>query len=67
MKDLLGWLRTGKVHPLVAGCIFHYELEFIHPFTDGNGRMGRLWQTLILSRWNPLFSYLPVESVIRER
>jgi Fic family protein len=67
MKDLLGWLRTGKVHPLVAGCVFHYELEFIHPFTDGNGRMGRLWQTLILSRWNPLFSYLPVESVIRER
>ena len=67
MKDLLGWLRTGKVHPLVAGCVFHYELEFIHPFTDGNGRIGRLWQTLILSQWNPLFSYLPVESVIRER
>lgn len=67
MKDLQGWLRTGKVHPLVAGCVFHYELEFIHPFTDGNGRIGRLWQTLILSQWNPLFSYLPVESVIRER
>ena len=67
MKDLQGWLRTGKVHPLVAGCVFHYELEFIHPFTDGNGRIGRLWQTLILSQWNPLFFYLPVESVIRER
>lgn len=67
MKDLLGWLKQGGAHPLVAGCVFHYELEFIHPFSDGNGRMGRLWQTLILSRWNPLFAWLPVESVIRER
>lgn len=67
MKDLLSWLKQGGAHPLVAGCVFHYELEFIHPFSDGNGRMGRLWQTLILSRWNPLFAWLPVESVIRER
>lgn len=67
MKDLLAWLERTDAHPLVAGCVFHYELEFIHPFTDGNGRMGRLWQTLILSRWNPLFAYLPVETVIRER
>ena len=52
---------------MVAGCVFHYELEFIHPFTDGNGRMGRLWQTLILSRWKPLLAWLPVESVIRDR
>jgi len=67
MKDLLGWLKRTDVHPLVASCVFHYELEFIHPFAYGNGRMGRLWQTLILSRWKPLLAYLPVESVIRER
>jgi Fic family protein len=67
MKDLLGWLKRTDTHPLVAGCIFHYELEFIHPFADGNGRLGRLWQTLILSRWNPLFAFLPVETVIRDQ
>jgi len=67
MKALLAWLRRTDAHPLVAGCVFHYELEFIHPFADGNGRMGRLWQTLILSRWNPLFAFLPVETVIRDR
>lgn len=67
MNDLLGWLKKTDVHPLVASCVFHYELEFIHPFADGNGRMGRLWQTLILSRWKPLLAYLPVETVIRDR
>jgi Fic family protein len=67
MKDLLGWLKRTDAHPLVAGCVFHYELEFIHPFADGNGRIGRLWQTLILSQWNPLFAFLPVETVIRDQ
>lgn len=67
MKDLLAWLRRTKVHPLVASCVFHYELEFIHPFDDGNGRIGRLWQTLILSQWKAPLAWLPVESVIRDR
>ncbi|WAK04408.1 Fic family protein [Methylobacter sp. YRD-M1] len=67
MADLLAWLKRTEEHPLVASCLFHYELEFIHPFTDGNGRMGRLWQTLILRHWKPLLAYLPVETVIRER
>jgi len=67
VADLLGWLARTDEHPLVASSVFHYELEFIHPFADGNGRMGRLWQTSILRNWKPLLAYLPVETVIRER
>ncbi len=67
MQNLLDWLARGEVSALVASYIFHYEFEFIHPFADGNGRMGRLWQTLILSRWKPLLAFLPVETVIREQ
>lgn len=67
MTDLLAWLKLTEEHPLVVSCLFHYELEFIHPFADGNGRMGRLWQTLILRDWKPLLAFLPVETVIRER
>ena len=66
MADLFGWLAATDAHPLVAGSVFHYEYEFIHPFADGNGRMGRLWQSLILARWNPLFADIPVESLIFE-
>lgn len=67
MNDLLKWLKQTEVHPLIASCVFHYELEFIHPFADGNGRMGRLWQTLILSQWRSPLAYLPVEDIIRKR
>ncbi len=67
MNDLLAWLKATGDHPLIAACVFHYEFEFIHPFVDGNGRMGRLWQTLILSRWKPLFALVPVESLIRDQ
>ena len=64
MIDLLDWLNDSDIHPLIQSSVFHYEFEFIHPFADGNGRMGRLWQTLILSRWNPIFANIPVESLI---
>lgn len=67
MGQLLHWLAESEAHPLIASCALHYELEFIHPFSDGNGRMGRLWQTLILSRWQPVMAFLPVETVIKSR
>ncbi|WP_087871592.1 Fic family protein, partial [Bathymodiolus platifrons methanotrophic gill symbiont] len=67
MEDLLDWLKVTDLPPLVASCLFHYEFEFIHPFADGNGRMGRLWQTLILTQWRPELAWLPVESVVHDR
>ena len=67
MGKLLGWVGSSGEHPLIAGSVFHYEFEFIHPFEDGNGRMGRLWQTLILTRWRDLFAHLPVESLVHAR
>ncbi|MBU0728626.1 MAG: Fic family protein [Proteobacteria bacterium] len=67
LYDLLKWLENTREHPLISGSVFHYEFEFIHPFTDGNGRLGRLWQTLILGRWKPIFFMIPIESVIRDR
>ncbi len=67
MKNLLGWAESAEVHPLIKSSVVHYEIEFIHPFMDGNGRIGRLWQTAILSKWDSLFLSLPVETVIFER
>lgn len=65
--DLLDWVENSDVHMLIKSCVFHYEFELIHPFADGNGRMGRLWHTLLLAQWKPLFSWLPVESIIHDR
>ena len=66
MADLLEWVKKTKVHPLVSSCVFHYEFEFIHPFADGNGRIGRMWQTLLLMQWKPIFAWIPVETIVKE-
>lgn len=67
VMELLEWAKISEVHMLIRSCVFHYELELIHPFADGNGRVGRLWHTLLLSKWNPAFAWLPVESIIHDR
>ena len=68
MKSLFAWMRNNRneIHSLILSSVFHYEFVFIHPFADGNGRMARLWQTALLSEWNPIFQYLPLESRIHE-
>ena len=67
IQDLFTWYKTAEIHPLIRSSIFHYEFEFIHPFADGNGRMGRMWHSLLLGRWNEIFYWLPVEELIRLR
>jgi len=67
VTDLIAWAKESEAHPLIKSCVFHYEFEFIHPFSDGNGRMGRMWQNLLLYQWKPLFAWLPVETLISER
>ena len=64
ISELFEWLKKSKDHLLIRSCVFHFEFEFIHPFSDGNGRMGRLWQSLILGKLNPIFEYLPIENMV---
>lgn len=66
MEDLFGWAKESELHPVLKSAILHYEIEIIHPFADGNGRMGRLWQTLLLAKWNDIFAWIPMESVLYE-
>ena len=66
IAELVDWVKSTDTHPLVSSCVFHYEFEFIHPFADGNGRMGRMWQTLLLMQWRPLFAWVPVETIVKE-
>ena len=67
IANLLSWYQQSTAHPLVKSAVFHYEFEFIHPFADGNGRMGRLWHTLLLAEWKEILAWIPVETLVKER
>ena len=66
ITQLFNWVKNSDVQMLIRSSVFHYEFEFIHPFRDGNGRMGRYWQTALLASWKPIFKYIPIESVIKD-
>ena len=67
IRNLFAWYRQSELHPLIKSAVFHYEFEFIHPFADGNGRMGRMWHSLLLGKWKELFFWLPIEELIQSR
>ena len=67
IANLLAWYKKSTAHPLIKSAVFHYEFEFIHPFADGNGRMGRLWHTLLLAEWKEILAWIPVETLVKER
>ncbi|MDR0763980.1 MAG: Fic family protein [Synergistaceae bacterium] len=67
IEELFGWAKESELHPALKSAVLHYEIETIHPFADGNGRMGRLWQTLLLAKWNTLFAWIPMESLVYEK
>jgi Fic family protein len=67
IEELFGWAKETELHPVLKSAVLHYEIEAIHPFADGNGRMGRLWQTLLLAKWNEIFAWIPMESLVYEK
>lgn len=67
IHNLFSWYQQSELHPLIKSAVFHYEFEFIHPFADGNGRMGRMWHSLLLGKWKDLFFWLPIEELIQSR